>query len=144
MYAPTSAGKRIASWQLLTDCFPTGGLTGLAYTNAACWVGSTKYCMKKNGKCKSAKDGGPCARVQVRREAGQARRRSSPTAPATRSRGLPCPEAAVGLVGGHLLFRTLAHEIGHNFGSSHTFDAGGLMSYRTDIPSSTTTRSAPT
>eukprot|EP00948_MAST-09A_sp_MAST-9A-sp1_P001046 g1046.t1 len=64
-------------WHLLTNCYPPGGVVGLAY------VGTT---------CKN----------------------SYATGWTTKSTGT---------------WETFTHELGHNFGASHTFNSGGIMSY---------------
>ena len=69
-------GKSYGLWHLLTACFPSPGVVGIAYLGATCASHSVGW-----------SNFGPT------------------------------------------LWATFAHEVGHNFGASHTMDSGGIMSY---------------
>ena len=137
-HAPTSRG-RVGLWHLLTDAFPPPGVVGLAPLGAACTLGSQSL--------EYVDSGSPAPAGHFPRTAGTGQRvhayTTTPPIPFTSTAGgrNGCAEgsarctAAVGVSSRTAdVWLTMAHEIGHGLGATHTFDVGGRMSYGTDVP----------
>lgn len=137
-HAPTSRG-RAGLWFMVTDAFPPPGVVGLAPLRAACTLGSAEVSYEVTGSVAPAgylprtADTGRVVRLRVRQ----------PPVPFTSTSGgrdgcvansARCTAAAGLSSRSQNLWLTMAHEIGHTLGATHTFDIGGRMSYGTDVP----------
>ncbi|KAL3926958.1 MAG: hypothetical protein SGPRY_003052 [Prymnesium sp.] len=123
--APACEG--CSHWHLLTDCFPSPGTVGIAFTGSSCGpLFSSRGILSDSG----AACNGTC---DVRLANGNA----ASVAYVDRE---PCPPGEYVCSGPAALtsydstntWRTFAHEVGHTFGAQHTFGLGGLMDYTGD------------
>lgn len=113
----------VGVWQLLTDCFPGNGTTGLASVRSACSA-ARPLRFVDSGEPPSDSGDQQCLRVE-----------GSGNCAISMSAGGACVEsgACQGATGvtsdGRHFWRTFAHEVAHTLGAVHTFARGGLMAY---------------
>ena len=136
-HAPTSDG-RAGLWHMLTDAFPPPGVVGLATLGASCRIGAQPVRYRDLNVAAPANTFPRTARGT--RVYAYTTTQLLPFG-STLGGGSSCPEGSSACVAAAGLssrtpdiWLTMAHEIGHSLGASHTFDLGGRMSYGTDVP----------
>ena len=136
-HAPTSDG-RAGLWHMLTDAFPPPGVVGLATLGASCRIGAQPVRYRDLNVAAPANAFPRTARGT--RVYAYTTTQLLPFG-STLGGGSSCPEGSSACVAAAGLssrtpdiWLTMAHEIGHSLGASHTFDLGGRMSYGTDVP----------
>ena len=116
-------------WHLLTDAFPAPGVTGLAWTGAAC-TGYSSIRYQSTGI--EATSG-----YFPRTIDGYQVRQLSSVVPLSMNTCTIDSRACAGPTGltsrSYSTWLTFAHELGHTLGGEHTFGLGGRMSYTDDI-----------
>jgi len=121
----SDAPAELGAWLLLTNCFPPNGTVGLAPIGAVCSAGSTEVTYADTGippepgdDCIVATQTGNCAEMRSAAELG-----------ACEPGDLACLASTAVASDSRNLWKTVAHELGHDLGAVHTFAEGGIMAY---------------